>query len=103
MPKATVDIFSTLPLEESLLPSENVRQSDKGNRVINDEREKSMPKGAWRMKTAWGISRRPSKVGRLLFEELEKTLSILEVQLKHPFLISTIGLSASILGLVRMN
>ncbi|KAL2552199.1 hypothetical protein Fot_05818 [Forsythia ovata] len=30
--------------EESLLLSENVRQSDKGKKVINDEGEKTMPK-----------------------------------------------------------
>ncbi|KAL2494176.1 Allantoinase [Forsythia ovata] len=44
MLEAKVDIFSALLLEEPLLLSENVRRSDKGKRVINNEGEKAMPK-----------------------------------------------------------
>ncbi|KAL2501480.1 hypothetical protein Fot_35328 [Forsythia ovata] len=49
----------------------------------------------------WEISRRPSEVGRLLFRESEKALSILDVRLGPLFPLPTAGPSASISGPVR--
>ncbi|KAL2549871.1 hypothetical protein Fot_11401 [Forsythia ovata] len=46
VPEVAVDVSSTIPLEESPLPSENVRRPDKRKRVANDEGEKTIPKRA---------------------------------------------------------
>ncbi|KAL2478929.1 hypothetical protein Fot_47943 [Forsythia ovata] len=103
MSEAAVDISFALPPEELLLPSENVRRSDKEKMVINDEEEKTMPKKGMEDEDSVRDSQK-AKHGREtpLRRAGENTLhprNAIQTSI-HP---SIAGSSASISGLFRMN